>query len=149
MSFNWIEESLFSIAAAGLGEYAAITHWPNNKFSPQNLEAWVKIVNVPTSEYPVTMGIDGDNECVGFLQLSVYAKAGTGSKTASKIIDDINKLFKIPYKLNTPPGSILRLTNKGFSQGGQTSLADTSAGGIEGLWDSNYITVYWLARGPR
>ena len=149
MVFNWVEDKILGLLASGLPDYAPDIAWKNLKFDPAGRILWLKIINTPITEDAATLGINGENELQGFVQIGVYQKAGTGNKQAKEALEKINELLAIPRRLNAPPGCLLRLTNKTSGQGGQTSLADTTAGGTEGLWDANYLTVYWLAREPR
>lgn len=149
MAFDWVKDLIQGFASAGLPEYGNAIAWKNLKFDPQNRILWLKITYVPITEDAITLGIHGDNELKGFLQIGVYQKAGTGSKESDLALNKINELFSIPRQLSAPAGCTFRLTSKTSGQGGQTSLADSSAGGTEGLWDSNYLTIYWLAREPR
>lgn len=149
MAFEWVKDTVQGYIANGLPEYVKDMAWKNLKFNPANRILWLKVIYVPITEDAVTLGIHGDNELKGFIQIGVYQKAGTGTKEADTALNRINELMKIPMHLSAPEGCILRLTSKSSGQGGQTSLADTTAGGTEGLWDANYITVYWLAREPR
>lgn len=149
MAFEWVTDAILGHAASGLPDYAPNIAWKNLKFDPTGSILWLKIINVPVTEDSVTLGQHGDTELKGFLQIGVYTKAGEGIKHAEEALNQINTLFKIPQRLKAPEGCMLRLSNKTSGQGGQTSQADTSAGGTEGLWDSQYLTVYWLAREPR
>lgn len=149
MAFEWVKDLVQGFAANGLPEYGGAIAWKNLKFDPASRILWLKITYVPVTEDAATLGMNGDNELSGMLQIGVYQKAGTGCKESDEAINKLNTLFKIPQRLNAPDGCMLRFTNKTSGQGGQTSLADSTAGGTEGLWDSNYLTVYWLAREPR
>lgn len=149
MAFEWVRTTLQSIVAGGLPEYGGAIAWKNKSFNPQNKILWLKIIYVPVTEDAVTLGDEGDNELAGFLQIGVYQKAGTGVEEAEQALAKLNSLLKIPQRLPAPTGCLLRLTSKSSGQGGQTSLADTTTGGTEGVWDASYLTVYWLAREPR
>jgi hypothetical protein len=149
MAFEWVKDTVQGFIAAGLGEFAKDTTWKNLPFDPAGRKLWLKIIYVPVTEDAATLGVNGENELKGFVQIGVYQQAGTGTMESDEALDKINALLAIPQRLNAPVGCLLRLTSKTSGQGGQTSTADTSAGGTEGLWDANYVTVYWLAREPR
>lgn len=149
MSFDWVEDQILGLLAGGLPQYAKDIAWKNLKFDPASRILWLKIINTPITEDVATLGDEGENELRGFVQIGIYQKAGTGTKKSKEALSAINTLLAIPRRLNAPIGCMLRLTNKTSGAGGQTSLADTTAGGTEGLWDANYLTVYWLAREPR
>lgn len=149
MAFEWVEDNILGLIAGGLPQYANDIAWKNLKFDPARRILWLKVINVPVTEDSATLGLHGENEYVGFVQIGVYQKAGTSTVKAAEALHALNTLLAIPRRLNAPPGCLLRLTNKMSGQGGQTSLADTTAGGTEGLWDAQYLTVYWLAREPR
>lgn len=149
MAFEWVKDAIQGLISSGLPEYSKDIAWKNLKFDPASRILWLKVINVPVTEDSATLGIYGENELKGFIQIGVYQKAGTGTKEADLALKKINQLLAIPQRLQAPEGCLLRLTNKSSGQGGQTSLADSTTGGAEGLWDANYITVYWLAREPR
>ena len=149
MAFEWVEDKILGFIANGLPQYAKQIAWKNLKFDPANCILWLKVINVPVTEDSASIGLYGDNEYQGFVQIGVYQKAGTGTNKSKQALEEINKLLTIPQRLDAPPGCLLRLTNKTSGQGGQTSLADTTTGGTEGVWDASYLTVYWLAREPR
>lgn len=149
MAFEWVEDEILGLLAGGLPQYAKDIAWKNLKFDPAGRILWLKIINTPIAEDAATLGIHGENELQGFVQIGIYQKAGSGIKQSREAVRIINQLLAIPRRLDAPPGCLLRLTNKTSGQGGQTSLADTTAGGTEGLWDAQYLTVYWLAREPR
>lgn len=149
MAFEWVKDLIQGHYASGLPEYKDVTAWKNLKFDPANRILWLKVINAPITEDSATLGIHGDNELEGFLQIGIYQLAGTGTKEADEAINKLNSLFATPQRLSAPPGCLLRLTSKMSSQGGQTSIADFTTGGTEGLWDANYLTIYWLAREPR
>lgn len=149
MAFEWVKDALLTHYSKGVADLLPVTAWKNLTFDPSGLNLWLKVFYVPVTEDPATLGIHGDNEFNGLLQISVYQKVDTGTSESDAVINRLNTLFAIPQRLECPSGCMLRLTSKQASQGGQTSLADFSAGGTEGVWDTNYLTIYWLAREPR
>lgn len=150
--FSWVEDALFSHLYASLPELVGKVAHKNLTFDASTHTLWLKAINTPASEYGATLGDYGDNELVGFLQLGIYSELGVGMVEANELKGKLGAAFKIPQHIqipNAPIGSLLKLTRKDFSQGGQTSVSDFTRGGTEKSWDADYITVYWLAREPR
>ena len=149
MSFEWVEDSLSSQLLAGMGQYAKDIAWKNLPFEPGDRSLWLKSSIVPAQEGVATLGKHGENEYLGFLQIGIYQRINEGTAQSAEVRNLINRLFPVPGRLQAPEGCMLRVERKTFSSGGQTSMADLSAGGTEVVWDANYITIYWLAREPR
>ncbi len=147
--FDWVEDLLFRHLTAGLPDLIPVMAWKNLTFDPAGLKVWLKVMNAPTTEEGITLGPTGDNELRGFLQIGVYSELGTGTTESNEVYGRVSKRFDVPQRLAGPEGTLLRFTSKGYSQGGQTSLGDFTKGGTEGVWDANYITIYWLAREPK
>lgn len=150
--FGWVEDALFTHLYASIPELKGKVAHKNLTFDPSALTLWLKVINTPASQYSASLGPTGDNELVGFVQFGVYSELGIGMAEANAIKRKINKAFRTPSGIavpGAPVGSMLRLTRKDFSQGGQTSVSDFTRGGTEKVWDADYITVYWLAREPR
>lgn len=147
--FHWVEDTLKSHL---VNNYAEISHamaWKNLTFDASGFKVWLKIINTPSSEDPVTLGPYGDNEMRGFLQIGIYSQLNIGIEESNAVLGHVSKIFSVPRQLQAPDGCMLRLTRKTFSQGGQTSIADFTRGGVEGVWDAQYVTIYWLAREPK
>lgn len=147
--FDWVEDLLKSHLVQNMPERVADMSWKNLTFDPQGRNVWLKIINSPVSEEGITLGPTGDNELRGFLQIGIYAALGRGVSESMQIYGQVSSIFDVPQRLLSPNNCILRLTSKGYSQGGQTSVADFTRGGTEGVWDANYVTIYWLAREPK
>lgn len=149
--FDWIPDTLKSLVVTALPDLAEEDriYWKNWEFTPPQDKVWVKPIFIPAEEAAITLGDNGDNETNGFFQITIYAPINTGETEANEICKRLNTAFAIPKRLPAPEGCMLRLTNKGFSTGGQTSVNDFGKGGAEENWDVNFITVYWLAREPR
>lgn len=147
--FYWVEDTLKSQLVKSMPDMVDNMAWKNLTFDPAGRTVWLKIINSPVSAQGVTLGPYGDNEMRGFIQIGVYSKLDTGIELSREMIGRIETAFPIPSRLPTATGNLLRLTSKGYSQGGQTSVADFTRGGVEGNWDVQYITVYWLAREPK
>lgn len=147
--FDWVENLLKSHLCKNYPEKVSDMAWKNLTFEPQGRRVWLKIINTPVTEEGITLGPTGDNELRGFLQVGVYARVGIGVKDINEVVGKVSKIFSVPQRLQTPDGCMLGLTSKGYSQGGQTSIADFTKGGTEGVWDAQYITIYWLAREPK
>ena len=149
MSFEWVEDALNSHLAGGAGIYADDIAWKNLPFEPGDRSLWLKSNIVPALEGVATLGKHGENEYLGFMQIGIYQRINEGTVESSAARNLLNQLFAVPQRLQAPEGCMLRLERKTFNSGGQTSMADMSAGGTESVWDANYITIYWLAREPR
>jgi hypothetical protein len=155
--FDWVEDIIFKhlltvvpeAKESSPGKRDGIVAWKNLPFEPQKFKLWLKVINAPITESAATLGVHGDNNYQGFLQIGVYQKIGTGTKESKAMINRLNAGFPYPFQFNAPPGCILRVEGKGASSGGQTSVNDFTTGGTENVWDADYITVYWLAREPR
>lgn len=147
--FDWVEDVLMRHLYESLPDLHTQIALKNVTFDPSPFTLWLKVIHTPASEYPITLGDAGDNECVGFVQFGVYGALGTGTVETKEVLGRVNKAFNVPKHLQAPDGCLLRLERKDFSQGGQTSISDFTRGGTEKAWDANYITVYWLAREPR
>lgn len=149
MSFDWVEDVLIGHLASGAGKYANSIAWKNLPFEPGDRKLWLKSSIVPAMEGVKTLGRHGENEYMGFMQVGIYQRINEGTVESKEARDFLNRLFFVPQRLQAPEGCMLRLERKAYDSGGQTSMADLSAGGTEKVWDANYITIYWLAREPR
>lgn len=149
--FSWIPDALKSMVVAAVPDLAEEDriYWKNWTFTPDPTKPWIKPVFIPAEEYGVTLGDNGDNETNGFFQINIYSPINIGDELSQELCRRLNAAFKIPQRIPAPEGCMLRLTNKGFSTGGQTSVNDFGKGGADDNWDVNFITVYWLAREPR
>ena len=149
MAFEWVKDALQSHFVNGMQDLKNDIAWKNLPFAPGDRKLWLKVIYVPVQEEAETLGLHGENGFRGFLQIGIYQRINEGTELSDSVINRINNLFKVTQRLDAPPSCMLRLENKMSSQGGQTSQADMSAGGTETVWDSNYITIFWLAREPR
>lgn len=148
--FDWVEDQVYGLVRDSLPTLVPDIAWKNLTFDPAGRKVWLKVVNAPITEEGITLGPTGDNELRGFLQIGVYSPIGDGSTERREAYGAVSKGFDIPKTIAGPDaGTILRFYSKGYSQGGQTSIGDFTRGGIEGVWDVDYITVYWLAREPK
>lgn len=147
--FDWVEDLLKSQLVQSYPDKVRDMAWKNLTFDPAGRRVWLKIINAPATEQGVTLGPTGDNELRGYLQIAVYSELNVGIKDAQEVLGRVSAIYDVPKTIPAPTGCLLRLTSKGYSQGGQTSIADFTRGGVEGNWDAQYITVYWLAREPK
>lgn len=150
--FDWVEDLVKSHLAAAIPDLIASNSvaWKNWTFDPAGRTVWLKVINTPVTEEGVTLGPTGDNELRGYLQVGVYSELNTGTAESNEVYGRVSKAFDVPFRLAGPTtDSFVRFTSKGYSQGGQTSIGDFTRGGTEGVWDANYITIYWLAREPK
>lgn len=148
--FDWVEDLIQSHLVAGLPDMVPQMAWKNLTFDPAGLNVWLKIINAPITEEGITLGPTGDNELRGFLQVGIYTPIGDGTTEGKEVYGRVSKTFDVPQRLVGPTSdSFVKFYSKGYSQGGQTSIGDFTRGGTEGVWDANYITIYWLAREPK
>lgn len=148
-NFDWVEDSIMSQLWVSVPSVEGIIALKNLPFTPSSHKLWLKLIYAPITENAITLGLNGDNELRGFVQIGIYQKIGTGEKETKAMMKELNNAFSVPMQLNAPPGCLLRLDSKGSSAGGQTSINDFTTGGREEVWNANYLTVYWLAREPR
>lgn len=148
--FSWVEDLIYGHLVAGLPDKVDDMAWKNLTFDPAGRTVWLKVINAPITEEGITLGPTGDNELRGFLQIGIYSAIGTGSTESKEVYGRVSERFNVPQRLAGPTDdSFVKFTSKGYSQGGQTSIGDYTRGGTEGVWDAEYITVYWLAREPK
>lgn len=147
--FDWVEDALKSHLVNNYPEMINQMAWKNLTFDPAGRTVWLKIINTPSIEEGITLGPTGDNEFRGFLQIGIYTELNTGVSETQEVMGKLNHIFRLPQHLQAPEACMLKLQHKTFSQGGQTSVADFTRGGAEGVWDANYVTIYWLAREPK
>ena len=147
--FDWVEDLLKSHLVKSYPDKKNAMAWKNLTFDPAPHRVWLKIINTPVNETPITLGGGGDNELRGFLQIAVYSKLNIGIEEAREVLGRVSLAYDVPQTIPAPTGCLLKLTSKSYSQGGQTSIADFTRGGTEGNWDAQYVTVYWLAREPK
>lgn len=148
--FDWVEDLIYGHLASGLPDKVNDMAWKNLTFDPAGRTVWLKVINAPITEEGITLGPNGDNELRGFLQIGIYTAIGQGVAESKEVYGRVSERFNVPQRLAGPTGdSFVKFTSKGYSQGGQTSIGDFTRGGTEGVWDADYITVYWLAREPK
>lgn len=151
LPYEWVEDALVA---------SLVQNWPevisekrvafkNLAFEAQGLNMWLKFINTPVEEKAITLGDDGHNELRGFLQIGIYVPIGEGVVASRDALFKLRQIYKAPASVPAPPDCYMKLTSLGYSQGGQTSIADFTRGGTEKEWDADYLTVYWLAREPR
>lgn len=126
--------------------------WPNKEFDPTTVSTasgiWLQCAFVPASDYGVTLGDAGADEVTGFFQVTINAPANKGDISTIDMIDLLRSGFKVGATL-TNQDQAVRITNRDYSHGGQTTTNEYSAGGASGVWFSSYVTIYWSARHPR
>lgn len=75
--------------SGGLGGIA--TAWPNVDFTPPNTAPYAVVSLLPAGSDPITLGLGGEDEHTGFVQLGLYypLQAGDGALTlaCSKVSD--------------------------------------------------------------
>lgn len=147
--FAWVQDLIQSHLVVNYPTMVEHMAWKNLTFDPAGRNVWLKIINAPVTEDAITLGPTGHKELRGFLQIGIYTAITEGTVESEIAYNRVNEIFDTPQWLSAPTDCVLRLTNKGFSQGGQTSIADFTRGGTEGVWDANYLTIYWLAREPK
>lgn len=148
--FDWVEDLIYGHLASGLPDKVNDMAWKNLTFDPAGRTVWLKVINAPITEEGITLGPTGDNELRGFLQIGIYTAVGQGIVESKEVYGRVSECFNVPQRLAGPTNdSFVKFTSKGYSQGGQTSIGDFTRGGTEGVWDADYITVYWLAREPK
>lgn len=148
--FDWVEDLIYGRVATGLPDLVPDIAWKNLTFDPAGRTVWLKVINAPITEEGITLGPTGDNELRGFLQVGIYTPIGEGSVERKEAYGRVSNLFDVPLTLAGPnAGTLVRFYSKGYSQGGQTSIGDFTRGGTEGVWDADYLTIYWLAREPK
>ena len=151
LPYEWVEDNLVTRLMQGWPEVVSggQVAFKNSTFNPAGRNMWLKFINTPVDENPVTLGLHGHNEMRGFLQIGIYVPIGEGQTASREALFKLREIYKAPATVPAPNDCYMQLTSLGFSQGGQTSIADFTRGGTEKEWDANYLTVYWLAREPR
>lgn len=145
---TWISDSLNKALVDEIGSDFPIA-WKNIKFIPTQEQMWLKAIFIPASDYSITLGPTGYNELVGMYQINVMSPLDSGSQKALGVIARLRNLFYVGKQFSVTTGYMLRIRERSYSSGGQTTMNDFGQGGVDGIWDTNFITVYWSAREPR
>jgi hypothetical protein len=82
-----------SSGSGGLGLSSSVIAWPGVTFTPPSNAAWVSVEKLPISSMPVTMGIGGEDDEKGILQLSLYFPSHLGEGALRAAVGKAKRYF--------------------------------------------------------
>jgi hypothetical protein len=91
--FNIVKALVDSVLNLGLPQLAGVpVEAPNTDISPYP-SLWLKASVIPNECYPVTLGVDGDDNHNGLLQIDINVPINTGDGLINNIAGEIKKLY--------------------------------------------------------
>jgi hypothetical protein len=82
-----------SSGSGGLGLTSASIAWPGVSFTPPSDAVWVSVDKLPISSNPVTMGLGGEDDERGILQLSLYFPSHLGEGALRAAVGKTKRYF--------------------------------------------------------
>lgn len=86
-----VKRALFKAAEEAL--CGKLVKWPNTKFSKPDKQIWYEVSFVPVDNTAATLGDDGENEAIGFLQIDVNAPLDSGEKETDEAVKALQIYF--------------------------------------------------------
>jgi len=79
--------------SGGLGLSSSVIAWPGVTFTPPSDATWVSVEKLPISSMPVTMGLGGEDDEKGILQLSLYFPSHLGEGALRAAVGKAKRYF--------------------------------------------------------